>query len=330
MVKANLLVRLNNWAQNQHENFVTEAFAYLLQHLLAEDAAAGVHLLRRLTGGMLNLPVEEAHLVSISTQTEVEQIRPDIEITAPGWLVYVEVKVEAPLGDNQLGRYRATLGRAGVAHTGLVFLSRYNEKPPDGQEPDHAVRWFQVATWLDEDLREQRIEEPTSVFLAQQFLGFLWRRGMALGHVDSSLADGARSLVSLTTMLQYVLQQSAIPTKNNMRWPEWLGFEVGTQASYLGVYVEEPSLLLFRTWGAQIDRISAAALGKGRLWRQSGRLRWEHSLDLGRNEVRFYDLSTEVQLETIRIFVAESMEIAAKISISTGTLPVPSIPDDVS
>jgi hypothetical protein len=191
------------------------------------------------------------------------------------------------------------------------------------------VRWFQVATWLDEDLREHRIEEPTSVFLAQQFLGFLWRRGMALGHVDSSLEGGARSLVSLTTMLQYVLQQNAVPTKSNMRWPEWLGFEIGTQPSYVGVYVEEPGLLIFRTWGAQIDRASATALGKGRLWTQSGRLRWEHSLDLGSTKVRFYDLSTEAQLEAIRIFVAESMEIATKISISTGTLPVPSIPDDV-
>src|SRR4051812_36406286 len=89
----NLLVNLHRYSSRQDENFVTEAFAHLVRHLLENEPDVAVRILARLSGGALSATAESAPAITVTTQVTTAQGRPDIEITAVDTLVYVEAKV---------------------------------------------------------------------------------------------------------------------------------------------------------------------------------------------------------------------------------------------
>src|SRR5438874_8951321 len=93
----NLFLRLHKWASRQDENFLTEALAVVLEHLLVLAPAVGVGLVRRLTGGFIDLPPEDAGGIEIHTQVEAASGRPDLEVRIPHRIVWVEVKAESEL-----------------------------------------------------------------------------------------------------------------------------------------------------------------------------------------------------------------------------------------
>jgi len=102
----NLLVELHRWAWRQDENFTTDAFAHLLRHLLAEEPAEGVALLKRLVGGATEIPLSEADSVAIRTQKPTEKRGiPDLRITGPGFLVLIEVRVGADVNLDQFTEF---------------------------------------------------------------------------------------------------------------------------------------------------------------------------------------------------------------------------------
>jgi hypothetical protein len=104
LMKNNLLTALHRWASRQDENFITDAFAHLLRHLLADDAAVGRKLLQFLTDEKFSVGSNNGS-IQVKTQVTLAQGRPDIEISSECQLVYVEAKVESGLGDRQLERY---------------------------------------------------------------------------------------------------------------------------------------------------------------------------------------------------------------------------------
>jgi hypothetical protein len=98
----NLFARLHKWAARQDENFLTESLAVVLEQLLTLAPEVGTRLIREVTGGFLNVAPEDASTISIQTQVEAMQGRPDLEIRVPHRLVWVEVKVESALRAGQL------------------------------------------------------------------------------------------------------------------------------------------------------------------------------------------------------------------------------------
>lgn len=318
----NIFTSLHRWALGQEENSVSEAFAFLLQHMLRHEPELGVDLLRRLTGNSLSIPPRDAAEVSISTQVTVEQKRPDIEIRTPHWLVYVEVKVEAPLSSMQLANYRERLASSDVKNTALVLLTRYRPWIPEGQQPDAALRWFHVANWLNDYLAAGLAKSPVSRFLAEQFLDFLKEKRMSIQRIGSDLQTGARSLVGLLEMLETALDGERLPYAVNSQWRTWLGYNIEASKYYLGVYLAAAHILTFRTYSLNLDRSKAEALGAGRVWVQQGRLRWEHTADLSSNATRFYEKSTGEQMQFIEDFVHECLQLAAQITASEAVPPI--------
>jgi hypothetical protein len=84
----NLLLRLHKWAWRQDENFLTEAFAHLLVHLLENEPEAGLGLLKALTGGVLDLPPIEARGVEVRTHVTSSEGTPDLELRSTAHLVW--------------------------------------------------------------------------------------------------------------------------------------------------------------------------------------------------------------------------------------------------
>ena len=190
----NLLTSLHNWAHRQDENFITEAFCHLCRHLLEHAPEAGGEMLHRLTGGFIQLSCDDAGQASIITQVTTDQGRPDIVIQTPDHLVYVEVKCGSGLGHQQLERYRNALDSQAEYRKDqkyLVLLSRYVVMIVDnGEEPDYACRWFEIADWLE----KLCVRDEVSKYLVRQFLDFLSERNISVQKVGWNLVDGTKAL----------------------------------------------------------------------------------------------------------------------------------------
>jgi len=107
-----LFSNLNRWAIRQNENFTTESLVLMLKRLLLERPDVACSLLKNLTDGFLDLSEEQAKRTSIQTQTTIDEGKPDIEIAVDDYLVYIEVKIDSELGEDQLTKYRHALESA--------------------------------------------------------------------------------------------------------------------------------------------------------------------------------------------------------------------------
>lgn len=311
----NLLLHLHKLASGQDENFTTEAFAHLLRHLLSQEPGVGVTILRKLSGGAVDLNIKDADLVRVATQVVVEEGRPDIAIRTPNHLVYVEVKVQSGLGFRQLERYRAALDRSGVGKTTLVFLTHFPEMSEASALPDVAVRWYQVADWLNDILVGDEAVQQSTVYLIMQFLGFVGARGMLLEHVNGDLIHGVHSLRSLLKMMGEAVAAEKVPHRPAVHW-HWIGYNIEGQKYNVNVHFDNPTVLRCNTRRCQIDESKARALGFGHVFEDKGiGWRWENRLDIASEEVGFFLLAKSDQLRFVENYVRDSLRTAREITI---------------
>jgi hypothetical protein len=314
MPEDNLLRGLHNWVV-QDENFTTDAFAHLLRHLLRYEPGVGCELVGRLCEKKWAPAEGDAQAITVRTQVPTEGGRPDMEIRAPGHLAYVEVKLEASLGVHQLKSYRCDLDKSGVANTVLVFLSRYYEEIPEGEEPDASVRWFEVGAWLDEWLEQSRISDPDCTFLTTQFRDYLRGRGMTMERVGYELGKGVASMFNLLEMMGEALEGW---WKANYGGWQQLGFRIAKTNYYLYLDLQSPEIVRFLT-ACKIDQAKADSLSFGHTFLLGGSLRWGHELDLASEEVHFYSLSREAQMKCIEEFAHKCLAAAESITVGEAT-----------
>ena len=111
----NLFSTLFKYGAYAPENYLTEAFVYLLKELLTRSPAAGLKIVNRLA----HFPTADAFQnpadLRIHTQVSGENGYPDIQITdGEARLVSIEVKHDAPLHLGQLENYLHDLERTGM------------------------------------------------------------------------------------------------------------------------------------------------------------------------------------------------------------------------
>ena len=286
----NLLLALHTFAHQQDENFTTEAFAHLLRHLLMNESKDAADFLNKLTGGWLRPDEDACTHAWVITQKRTPDGQPDIEITSAREMVIVEVKVDAPVPPGQISNYRAILRRSGYDRTRLVLLTRFDSRlRPRDEKPDFAVHWYEVADWLAE--ADKGLKEKTSKYLCQQFLGFMRGRGLTMDHVGKELVPGIQAISSFMAMLEYALDAPDTKRDRRTSWVDALGclFHIGRRVFCVRIYYSEPSKLQ----SAEFKRVS-------------GKLEWVRdggSLDL--DEVRFFDIPKEKQIERLKSFIRE-------------------------
>ena len=215
----NLLSHLHRYASRQDENFVTEAFAHLLRHLLENEPSVAVRILSNLTGGILVAIPEQAPSITVTTQVSTEQGRPDIEISTLDSIVYVEAKVESELGERQLERYLEELEKRSVFATkGLVLLSRYPIELADSiASVVVARRWYQVADWLFGEMQRDSLASEVSRFLVDQFTDFLTQRGVTMEPVGWQLIEGMKAFRGLLGLVQEALAALKVTYQEDKR-----------------------------------------------------------------------------------------------------------------
>jgi len=177
----NLLVLLYQLAHRQQENFTTDSFAHLLQHLVVQEPLAAEQLLDWLTGSDLFSTRDSDQPLWIHTQAYTEEHGiPDLRIDADDLCVIVEVKLGSWLTLGQVEPYAKELARSGRPARALVGLTGY--KPPNPLSDGERERTWDdlglvVRTWgeLGSRLLVETTcpKSPVTTYLVDQFIGLL-------------------------------------------------------------------------------------------------------------------------------------------------------------
>ena len=328
-IEGRLLQTLHRWDTAQDEIFTTDAFAHLLQHLVLEEPKAAARILARITGkdcwdSLLQAPPESKR-VEIVTQDSGPEGVPDIKITAPGVLIYIEARTGSDVNHDQLRRYKLDLERAAAVEKALVLLTR---KPVNlaalPVQPDAAVRWFQVGEWLDEELKRASKNENSrvSAYLIRQFTGFLKETGMSVEKVNRQLTEGIRALVALLQMVAEAAVNCGARRAEVGAAMDFYGynFTVRNREYWTGIFYSEPQILQFKAYG--VSRIHAAKMGLGSVkpWKTKEKTiyRWCKQLDLGSKEVHFFARTKSNQIMHIEEFLKECIQASTPASGQVG------------
>jgi hypothetical protein len=326
----NLFWRLHKWAWRQDENFLTESLALVLEQLLALAPAVGTRLVARLTDNFIQLAPDDASAIEIQPQVEAGEGRPDLEISIPHRLVWIEVKAEAELRAGQLEGYRVLLGERGVEQTRLILLTQYPEVfAEEDARPDHVVRWFEVADWLESEIAAAEEASAIAGFLARQFLDFLGARRMKLAQVGKYMPEGLRAWGSLLHMLFEAAAACKVSaTLKGAVGLEYSGVKIDGPKYWVGVDYAEPEKLCFAT-RTRIDPAAASKLSDGEIsedkWVPGGYC-WWRSVDLNSELVHFFARSKVSQMEWLEGFLRECLEMARSIE-TPDQPPIPEEPE---
>ncbi|MCC7353468.1 MAG: PD-(D/E)XK nuclease family protein [Anaerolineae bacterium] len=249
MTTNNIFVTLSG--HSSEENYLTEAFVFLVALLLEHDATIGLKVLNGLIGEQVDFRFDKAEGISISTQFRVDNAIPDIVIKqGPDALIYIEVKHDSPLGERQLWDYFERLKKAVVSHTRLVLLTRSLASvsvQETGLQADdyHHICWYHIHNWLS----GAKITDDVCRYFIHDFLSFLEGKNMNIPNVAPEYSAGILAFENLMRMLETAITE-AIPRNKLLSlsprggW-SWRGFNVNKGIYYCGIRYNKPLLIVF-------------------------------------------------------------------------------------
>jgi len=311
----NLLIRLIKWAKRQEENYLTEAMAHLVESLRSVDNSLACDLLQLLTGGLLQLKMEELNTVEIVTQAVESSGRPDLVIRTTGHLFFIEVKKEARVRESQLLAYREQLSSYPDLKTGLVLLTRYPLLASVRGMVDTHVRWFEIADLLEYSLSQKKLRDPVLSATVEQFVGLLTERGLTMTQVSWELSAGLKALSNLRLMLAEAATANGLAATTFAN-KVWSGIKIGKDY-WAGIDFDAPTILCVGTLRAVEDTDAAEQLGLS-LYGDSQV--WQ-SIDLESEQVHFFARSRASQLRFLESYLKDSMAILKKLKLRAGTVP---------
>lgn len=324
VLNKNLLNRLRPLASQQEENFFTESLAHFLCHLIEHEPDLASDLLSLLSGTKFAADEVRQLVPQIQTQVSGEEGTPDIEISTAQHLIYIEVKVDAGLGEKQLERYQKQLKKRSQGRTiQLATLSIYPLKIAEEIKGCVVERfWHQIATWI-EDRLARVIDDPLNKYLAMQLLEFLRGRGIQVQKVNESIEDGLRAYHNLTAMIEEIactVDRKASKVFGEIRFSFIVS--VDDAKCFFGVNNNEPGII----WFEACDPRQQFGLlrEKGFVLLKSDEKQWHGKDDrkdsvnvwrvpLGLKGCGFYELDRVEQVEMLRRFVDESIAAVREV-----------------
>lgn len=296
----NIFSTLFRYSVYAPENYLTEAFVYLMKELLVREPDVAIALINGLCGFSSKPGFVNASSISCNTQVTLDEGRPDIEIRDDDrLLVYVEVKHNSPLHDGQLEAYKSELLKSGYEETRLILLTRSKQSALDTTlSPDefHHACWYQIHAFL----LSSKVNDKVAEYLIDQFLGFLEEKGMSVKKVSWEYMQGVPSMLNLISMVEAAIEE-AIPwvkIKRTGGW-NWRGFYVGEM--FCGIRYDEPLLVVVENNGG---------------WKPTFRK------DLDLEKKLFFALGQDEQLEMIINFIREGyQEMPKKAETLSATSP---------
>jgi hypothetical protein len=340
----NLLVLLYRLAHRQQENFVTEAFSHLLQHLLEYHPRVALSVLRWLTTPEAVAASDISAALTVRTQVVMQEFGiPDLRVEGPDLDMVIEVKLDSGISYEQAFAYRRELEARGRARRTLVALVGYppaHELPPE----THVRTWGELVLLLIAEA--ERTPGNVLDHLVEQFAGLLNYLHLTPLQVRSPISQGllshrawadknpdaqavtrtrikriarlrdmpgCESLTQLLLQLDYVLRHSELvpgsykfDSAPHMARP-WIGFNLNDGDYFLFVSLNSPERITLQRYRGGVDPASFdGALGELDI-RADRIIRWRVSLDLCQLDPDFFTQPPTTQVKILSDFVENGL-----------------------
>lgn len=241
MTEENIFSALGKYNLARDENYLTEAFVFLLNSLLLRDRPIGIEMLTMLCVQNQDFSFGADEEVTVTTQEVTDQGIPDIKVSSPDKEIYIEVKHHSPLGYRQMARYSIALDSSPKSVRRVVLLTRFLVDFEDEEErPYKHVRWVEVDSWLE----AVKPQHPVSMYLVESFRAFLKEKQMTMQRVGWEYINGVPALNSLIEMIEAALQNASIPIKKSPGW-EFKGFNLQDMQFWCGIFYDDPLAVVF-------------------------------------------------------------------------------------
>lgn len=295
----NIFSALAKYNAAKDENYLTEAFVFIINSLLCRECSVGCEILTKLCVENNEFTFDVDEDISVTTQETTEQGRPDIKVSTPDKLIYVEVKHDSPYYPEQVSRYRKALQSSNATIKHVVLLTRFAiDFTQLKTKPYKHVRWFEVYNWLE----SARIRDPINVYLVKSFNSFLEEKQMSIQKVEWEYINGVPAMMNLLNMIEVAIQSAGLqlyPSYPRAVALESRGFYIETNKVWCGIYYSDPLNVGFYLY-------EKTKYDKKRLQKPTYRMsedRWSISLWLPLEEYHFFSLNKNEQLELITKFV---------------------------
>lgn len=304
----NIFSALSRYNSAVDENYLTESFVFIINAILQAEREIGIGLLTRFCVNDHDFSFDIDESLSVSTQEVTEQGTPDIRVSTPNKLIYVEVKHDSPLGHDQLSRYKKALQSATADTKHVVLLTRFAIDIEEEEErPYKHIRWFQVYNWLED--AKVRIKDPVTIYLINSFNSFLEVKQMSLQKVGWEYINGVPALNNLVNMLEVAVQGASIPIHSKSSGWEYKGFWLEGKQFITVVYYDNHLVVTFELMDK--NKYDKKLLGECSYELREGKDRLWFRLDL--EKCYFFSLDKDAQLEELVKFIKTSYDKAKRM-----------------
>jgi hypothetical protein len=251
-----------------------------------------------------------AEEISISTQEVTEQGIPDIKVSSPDKLIYVEVKHDSPLGFQQIERYKKALDASLASIRHVVLLTRFAiDFDEETEKPYKYIRWFEVYNWLGD--AKDKTQDSVSIYLIESFESFLEAKQMSLQRVEWEYIKGVPAFNNLINMIEVAIKGAQlIIFQRSAAWDK-KGVYVESTEFWCGTSYDNPLIMTFEM--TKKTRYNKDLLKEPSYELKEGRYRLWFRLPL--EDKHFFSLDKDKQLEEITTFVKMSYSEAQQMRI---------------
>ncbi len=313
MSSENIFSALAKYSSATEENYLTEAFVFVINTLLRREHLIGIDILSQICVKNNEFCFDTDEMISVSTQEVTEQGTPDIKVCSPNKLIYIEVKHDSPLGYRQLERYKEALESSTATIKYVVLLTRYTIDFEEFEEkPYKHIRWFEIYNWLAS--AKDKTEDSVSGYLIEQFISFLEAKQMSMQKVGWEYINGVAALNNLVNMIEVAINASDIrfyPGYPRAAGWDFKGFWMGDKQFWCGIHYNNPLVITFELVDKQNFNQKQVTTtnyelreGKERLW-----------FRLPLEDIHFFSLDKDKQVEAITNFVKTAYKEAQQMRV---------------
>jgi len=227
--RANLFVALSHYDSSAEENYLTEAFAYLVKILCERKPVDALTLINLITGTLPVHPISNIQILKVETQRDfgkygiVDMVIEEDDDT----VIFIEIKHDSPLGQNQLESYFQALEELRKPNYRLVLLKRYKDVSESiglDKSQYHLITWYEIHKWLHSIIKDDEV----MTYIINEFQTFLEEKDMKQKRVSWEYIQGIPALLDFRNLLE-VVKNEVMPTKHLKRTQGW---------SRVGLYID--------------------------------------------------------------------------------------------
>ncbi|MFC2017149.1 PD-(D/E)XK nuclease family protein [Chloroflexota bacterium] len=314
---SNIFTALGKYNSPVDENYLTESFVYVLNALLKRNSSVACRLLNKMCVNDSEFEFTVAENIDITTQEVTKLGRPDIKISTPDKLIYIEVKHESPLGENQILRYNNALSGSEAKNKHVVLLTRYDidwaGKSSD-EKPYKHIKWLYIHQLLSIELTS--VTDPVNIYLVESFMKFLEVKQMSIQKVGWEYIKGIPEMLNLIGMMEFCIENAGI--KLYQQYPravalEWRGFYLESNNYLCFIYYAEPLKIYLQIVNKKGYERSRVPKSQFPVTEDNKSIYFHLQLE----EHYFFSLDKEKQIEVITDFIKTSLKDAKQMKLDS-------------